>query len=273
MGTKYIDELTVILSEYSSKLTELISNYLKLTRKKRITGIFGVYGILVLLAAIYFVLDIKEYNLIVVISMSASALTIIISIFFSISLIKDAKSNSESLDEITLVMKQLEDLTKLLAQEREHSISSDNTLAKVRIDLKLTEAENIIQRAQGVLKDKLSFKVQELESELEYYGNIEALKTNYFEYEDKRISFLEMFKGIKLHLANGISINQLPRKVALILLNSEEIKKSQYIVLNNQLEDFTGILIINGLIRKDVGELTDMLYLTDKGKDFFKNVK
>jgi len=70
--------------------------------------------------------------------------------YFMNSYIKENRSNLDIIDEMKLVRRQLKDLIRIGSQSREYLFNLRTSYLQLEIDLKLTEAEDIISRVNKI---------------------------------------------------------------------------------------------------------------------------
>ena len=150
-----IDRIIKLVSEYTSKLKNLLDLYQE-QQKRRLLMIFifsisiiMIYGIVFFYVQSRYSINYSSYstyNLVIGFMVIA-----VFSLFgyFTYSYIKESRNKSDIVDEMRLIKKQLSQLIIIASQTREHIVDR-NSFALLEIDLKLTEAEDMISRVNRI---------------------------------------------------------------------------------------------------------------------------
>lgn len=151
-----------LFREYSSRLNELIDIY-QAARKSTLNWMTKISVLMTLFSVLIYsiVSFFKSERLADFVGENEDFLYLLFPIFvISIIMIYPFSSHSLSIntkdrssrdikDEARLIKRQLEHLIRIASQTREHSSNLD-TLTLLEIDLKLTEAEDVIKRANRI---------------------------------------------------------------------------------------------------------------------------
>jgi hypothetical protein len=152
-----INRLIKLISEYTNKLKELIDMYNSQKRRKNMVILYGglIFIIIYAIGLSYFSNDsfrhfiLESGSGIIILIVALMALIGFIS-YVMFSFFKENRNRTDILDEIILTQKQLNQLISIGSQSREHMLSKDDGFVILEFDLKLTEAENIISRANRI---------------------------------------------------------------------------------------------------------------------------
>ena len=145
-----VERIIKLVNEYTFRLKELIQAYQQ-QRKNRINFfITTLIGFLIIfgLFFIYFQFETNSISetkyMISIIVVVTSVIGLIL--FSYLNFQKSSRNSIDIIDEAHLIRKQLRQLIRIASQTREHIINFES-LALLEIDLKLTEAEDMIERA------------------------------------------------------------------------------------------------------------------------------
>lgn len=148
-GKEDLDKLIELLDEYSTRLKKLIMAYRNQKRTQLMyLSILSFFMIIFFLGLYYFTQIQTDYSI-----RYESVLYLIIPIatlvYFSLYYLRGRRNDLDIRDETILIYKKLSQLIKITSQTREHIISVSD-ISLLAFDLKLTEAEDSLERAEKV---------------------------------------------------------------------------------------------------------------------------
>lgn len=150
-----IDRLVKLINDHVIKLKEL-NNLYQMHIKRRLMLMFYASIVLIAVWSVSFIyMDSYEFRRSVGVFYGLVFIIFIIIFmlivgYFMINYLKDNRNRRDIIDEIILVQKQLKQLIRIASQYREHIFKDENSFLLFEIDLKLTEAEDIISRVKRI---------------------------------------------------------------------------------------------------------------------------
>ena len=149
LNERDVDRIIKLVEEYTNRLKDLI-NLNQLQRKNSLTFMFTTVIAFIIVYAfgfIYFQYDFESSNINMYFIFFGVLCIVIFYTYFFLYYYRSKRNNRDLKDEAILIKKQLVQLVKLASQTREHMIHYSDNLAILEIDLKLTEAEDLVERA------------------------------------------------------------------------------------------------------------------------------
>uniref|UniRef100_UPI0040499532 hypothetical protein n=1 Tax=Gelidibacter sp. TaxID=2018083 RepID=UPI0040499532 len=150
MNNNDSERIVKLVNEYTVRLKELI-NFFQLEKKNRFNIILSIsISILIIYGLLFFYFqfgksEISNEKYLLSIAVVIAAILILL-LYTLINFQKGKRNSNDIKDEAYLIRKQLKQLVQIASQTREHLKHFDN-LVLLEIDLKLTEAEDMIDRA------------------------------------------------------------------------------------------------------------------------------
>ncbi len=139
-----IDRILKLINEYILKIRDLLQLYETQKRRRMTILIFAGFFFIIIYSAI---MIFSQYDLkidVILYSGIGVVFIMILTIFFMLNFLRDSRNRKDILDELSLLRRQLSKLVTIASQAREHLPNKEYVL--IEIDLKLTEAEEIISR-------------------------------------------------------------------------------------------------------------------------------
>lgn len=146
-----LDRIIKLINEYCIKLKDLLG-LLQLQKKRKV--IFLLFAIFIFLGVYTLVLYYFKYEELFD-SLSIIAIGLFLSFIilglFMYAFFRQTRNSRDIIDDIRLVSRQLAQLVRMLSQTREHMIDKNDFLIQLEIDLKMTEAEDLLDRTDRFL--------------------------------------------------------------------------------------------------------------------------